>query len=48
MDDEHEQSFVDYYRLQVMAYVYEWEQTFGMRVKEAGLYFLDKGRYLVL
>lgn len=47
-DDEHEQSFIDYYKPQVMAYVQEWEQTFGMKVKEAGLYFVGKGRYAVL
>lgn len=47
-EDEHEQSFIDYYRPQVMAYVREWEQTFGMKVKEAGLYFVDKKRYIKL
>jgi ATP-dependent helicase/nuclease subunit A len=45
-EDEHEQSFIDYYKPQVMAYAQEWEQTFGMKVKEAGLYFVDKGKYV--
>jgi ATP-dependent helicase/nuclease subunit A len=47
-EDEHEQSFIDYYKPQVMAYAQEWEQTFGMKVKEAGLYFVSKGMYVVL
>jgi ATP-dependent helicase/nuclease subunit A len=47
-DDEHEQSFIDFYKPQVMAYVREWEQTFGMKVKEAGLYFVGKERYIKL
>lgn len=47
-DDEHEQSFIKYYKPQVMAYVQEWEQTLGMKVKEAGLYFVGKGKYVVL
>jgi ATP-dependent helicase/nuclease subunit A len=45
-EDEHEQSFIDYYKPQVMAYVQELEQTFGMNVREAGLYFVGKGKYV--
>ncbi|MDB5054980.1 MAG: hypothetical protein JWM44_3030 [Bacilli bacterium] len=47
-EDEHEQNFIDYYKPQVLAYVQEWEQTFGMKVKEAGLFFVGKGNYVVL
>lgn len=42
------QSFVDFYRPQVLAYASEWENTFGFTVKEAGLYFVGIGRYVVL
>jgi ATP-dependent helicase/nuclease subunit A len=47
-DDEHEQSFIDYYKPQLMAYVQEWEKTFGLKVKEAGLYFVSRGKYVVI
>ncbi|MFD0959155.1 UvrD-helicase domain-containing protein [Paenibacillus chungangensis] len=39
------QSFIDFYRPQVQAYASEWERTFGYKVKEAGLYFTQLGRY---
>jgi ATP-dependent helicase/nuclease subunit A len=43
-----EQQLVDFYKPQVLAYVDEWERTIGGRVKEAGLYFIDSNRYVVL
>ncbi|MGM0882434.1 MAG: UvrD-helicase domain-containing protein [Bacillota bacterium] len=43
-----EQSFVDFYKPQVQAYIDEWEHTAGGKVKEAGLYFLDSNRYVVV
>lgn len=42
------QSFVNFYRPQVLVYAAEWENTFGFKVKEAGLYFAGIGRYVVL
>lgn len=35
--------FVDFYQPQVQAYATEWERTFGFKVKEAGLYFIQLG-----
>lgn len=46
-EDEHEQSFINYYKTQVMAYVQELEQSFHLKVKEAGLYFVSKEKYVV-
>ncbi|MCY9666472.1 UvrD-helicase domain-containing protein [Paenibacillus alginolyticus] len=45
-ESQQEQQFVDFYRPQVMAYVEEWERMLGGKVKEAGLYFIDKQRYV--
>ncbi|MFD0672243.1 UvrD-helicase domain-containing protein [Cohnella sp. GCM10027633] len=42
------QTFIDFYRTQVQAYVEEWEGTFGYRVKEAGLYFAQVRKYVNL
>ncbi|WP_342575210.1 UvrD-helicase domain-containing protein [Paenibacillus sp. FSL M8-0142] len=42
------QTFVNFYRPQVLVYASEWERTFGFKVKEAGLYFAGIGRYIVL
>ncbi|MCU6796836.1 UvrD-helicase domain-containing protein [Paenibacillus sp. WQ 127069] len=42
-----EQQLVDFYKSQVLAYVEEWERTIGGKVKEAGLYFIDRDRYLL-
>lgn len=39
MSEESVQSFVDFYRPQVLAYAAEWEKAFGYKVKESGLYF---------
>ncbi|SDT08846.1 ATP-dependent helicase/nuclease subunit A [Paenibacillaceae bacterium GAS479] len=36
-------SFVDFYQPQVQSYAAEWERTFGLKVKEAGLYFVQLG-----
>ncbi|WP_261303981.1 UvrD-helicase domain-containing protein [Paenibacillus andongensis] len=47
-ESQHEQQFVDYYRPQVVAYVEEWERTVGGKVKEAGLYFIDKHKYVCI
>ncbi|MGZ9583314.1 UvrD-helicase domain-containing protein [Paenibacillus marinisediminis] len=47
-DMPQEQQFVEYYKPQVLAYKDEWERTIGGTVKEAGLYFIDTGRYIVL
>lgn len=44
--EEKLQSFIDFYRPQVQAYASEWEQTFGYRVKEAGLYFVSLQRFV--
>lgn len=41
-----EESFVRFYRPQVMSYAREWEQTFGYKVKETGLYFVGHERYV--
>jgi ATP-dependent helicase/nuclease subunit A len=41
-------SFVRFYRPQVLVYAQEWEKTFGYRVKEAGLYFTSLRKYEVL
>jgi ATP-dependent helicase/nuclease subunit A len=43
--EENLQSFVDFYRPQVLAYAAEWEKTFGYKVKESGLYFASLERY---
>ncbi|REK76072.1 UvrD-helicase domain-containing protein [Paenibacillus paeoniae] len=43
-----EETFVRFYRPQVMTYAREWEQTFGYRVKEAGLYFVEHQNYMSL
>lgn len=40
--------FIDFYRPQVQAYAAEWERTFGYRVKVAGLYFAQVGKYVDL
>ncbi|NHN34392.1 hypothetical protein [Paenibacillus agricola] len=44
---QNEQQLVDFYKPQVLAYVEEWERTKGGNVKEAGLYFIDRGRYVL-
>lgn len=44
--EEKLQSFIDFYRPQVQAYAAEWEQTFGYKVKEAGLYFVSLQRFV--
>ncbi|MDD9271467.1 UvrD-helicase domain-containing protein [Paenibacillus sp. GCM10023248] len=46
--EEKLQSFIDFYQPQVLAYASEWEQTFGYRVKEAGLYFVSLPRYVTV
>ncbi len=43
--EEKLQSFIDFYRPQVLAYASEWEKTFGYKVKEAGLYFALLGNW---
>ncbi len=43
-EEEYTSEFVAYYKPQVEAYVQQWER-FGYKVKEAGLYFLEKERY---
>jgi ATP-dependent helicase/nuclease subunit A len=45
-EPEHMDEFVSFYRPQVMAYVQEWESTFGYKVKEAGLYFIKWDQYI--
>lgn len=45
-EEQHEDEFVDFYRPQVLAYVDEWVNTFEYKVKEAGLYFLNRNRYV--
>lgn len=41
--EEKLQPFTDFYRPQVQAYALEWEQAFGFKVKEVGLYFIQLG-----
>ncbi|MBD0383884.1 PD-(D/E)XK nuclease family protein [Paenibacillus sedimenti] len=41
-----EDQLVQYYKPQVMAYVYEWERSAQGGVKEAGLFFVDRLRYV--
>ncbi len=36
---------VDFYSPQVLAYAEQWEQLVDGKVKEAGLYFIDRQRY---
>ncbi len=43
--EEKLQTFIDYYRPQVQVYASELEQTFGFKIKEAGLYFAQLGRW---
>ncbi|CAM4179071.1 UvrD-helicase domain-containing protein [Paenibacillus alkaliterrae] len=45
---EQEQQFVEFYKPQVQAYVEEWERMIGDKVKEAGVYFLDRDRFVVV
>lgn len=45
--EEKLQSFVNFYRPQVQAYASEWEKSFGYKVKEAGLYFVQLGMWVV-
>lgn len=45
---DREGEFAAYYQPQVQKYVEVWGQTFGMQVKEAGLYFTRTGRYVVV
>lgn len=45
---DREGGFVEFYRPQVQKYVEVWGSMFGMRVKEAGLYFTRIGRYVVV
>ncbi|WP_141336166.1 exodeoxyribonuclease V subunit beta [Paenibacillus sp. tmac-D7] len=44
--EENLQTFIDFYRPQVHAYALEWEETFGYKVKEAGLYFVSLQRFV--
>ncbi|OMD93537.1 hypothetical protein BSK67_16595 [Paenibacillus odorifer] len=46
--EENLQSFVEYYRPQVLAYAGEWEMSFGYRVKECGVWFAGMGAYKML
>lgn len=47
-DEDKVESFLRFYKPQVMAYAKEWSGTFGYKVKEAGLYFTDHHKYVVL
>lgn len=42
------QAFVDFYRPQVMAYVDELQQIFGLTIKESGLFFIHQIDYVLL
>ncbi|OBR63956.1 hypothetical protein A7K91_11210 [Paenibacillus oryzae] len=46
--EEKQQSFIDFYRPQVQTYASEWEQTFGYKVKEAGLYFISLQKHVTI
>ncbi|MBP1154503.1 MULTISPECIES: UvrD-helicase domain-containing protein [unclassified Paenibacillus] len=47
-DEDKEESFLRFYKPQVMAYAKEWSETFGYKVKEAGLYFTHPHKYVPL
>lgn len=47
-EEIHLEMFVDFYRPQVMAYADELQRAFGLRIKEAGLYFLHRNEYVTL
>ncbi|MNO42698.1 ATP-dependent helicase/nuclease subunit A [compost metagenome] len=47
-EDGQQQAFVDFYRPQVTAYMEELNRAFGLKVKEAGLYFLHWNEYVKL
>ncbi|UMV47339.1 UvrD-helicase domain-containing protein [Paenibacillus macerans] len=47
-EDGQQGLFVDFYRPQVQAYATELQRSFGLKVKEQGLYFLHGNEYVVL
>ncbi|MGI2295665.1 UvrD-helicase domain-containing protein [Paenibacillus sp. GXUN7292] len=46
--EEKLQTFIEFYRPQVQVYASEWEETFGYKVKEAGLLFTGQRCYVKL
>ncbi len=48
LDEGKLQQFVHFYAPQVQAYALAWSETFGYRVKEAGLYFVSLQKYVTL
>lgn len=46
LDEGKLQQFVHFYAPQVQAYALAWSETFGYRVKEAGLYFVSLQKYV--
>lgn len=48
LDESKLEQFVRFYAPQVQAYAKAWSETFGYRVKEAGLYFSSLQKYVIL
>ncbi|MFC4601133.1 UvrD-helicase domain-containing protein [Cohnella hongkongensis] len=48
LDEGKLQQFVHFYAPQVQAYALAWSETFGYRVKEAGLYFISLQKHVAL
>jgi ATP-dependent helicase/nuclease subunit A len=48
LEENNLESFLQFYRPQVLAYAREWEKTFGYKVKGAGLLFTSLPKYVVL
>ena len=48
LDEGNLQQFVHFYAPQVQAYALAWSETFGYRVKEAGLYFISLQKHVTI
>lgn len=48
LDEGKLQQFVHFYAPQVQAYALAWSETFGYRVKEAGLYFISLQKHVTI
>lgn len=48
LDEGKLQQFVHFYAPQVQAYALAWSETFGYRVKEAGLYFVSLQKHVTI
>jgi len=47
-DEDQETDFVAHYAEQVNRYRQVWQEIFGYQVKEAGLYFTNRQKYVVI